>query len=125
MGGIIFKNAGDDFTGEVVSTSVITALIASLNVGLIYNKGELMRKTLKGEEIDPAEKLRQIRSTNFVVNLTMIATMLNRYYLFNKKIEVPVTTFPLKEAKLAQEMMVNKKHIGKIVLTIEQIIECL
>jgi len=85
MGGIIFKNAGDDFTGEVISTSVITTLIATLNVGLIKNKAELMRKTWKKEEIDPADKLRQIRTTNFVVNLTMIATMLNRYYLFNKK----------------------------------------
>ena len=85
MGGIIFKNAGDNVAGETVSTSVITGLIATLNAGLIAKKGDLMLKKLKGEDIDPADKLRQIRSTNFVVNLTIIATSLNRYYLSNKK----------------------------------------
>ncbi len=85
MGGIIFKNAGDDETGETVATSVITTLIAGLNAGLLLNKADLIRKKIKGEDIDPAEKLKQIRSTNFVVNLTMISSMLNRYYLSNKK----------------------------------------
>jgi len=85
MGGLIFKNAGDDYSGERVATNIITGAIASLNAGLLYSKGELMRKTIKGEDIDPAEKLRQIRSTNLVVNLTLIAITLNRYYLSNKK----------------------------------------
>jgi len=85
MGGIIFKNAGDDVSGEVLPTAVITTLINSLNAGLLASKGSLMLKKVKGEAIDPAEKLKQIRSTNFVVNLTMISTTLNRYYLTNKK----------------------------------------
>jgi len=85
MGGIIFKNAGDNVAGETVANTVITGLIAGLNAGLLLKKGDLMRKTLMGEEIDPTEKLKQIRSTNFVVNLTMIASSLNRYYLSNKK----------------------------------------
>ena len=85
MGGIIFKNAGDNFAGEAVATSVITGLIASLNAGLIANKGKLMLKKIKGEDIPPAEKLRQIRSTNVVTNLTVISATLNRYYLSNKK----------------------------------------
>ncbi len=85
MGGIIFKNAGDNKAGETVSTVVMTTLINSLNVGLLASKANLMRKTLKGEEIHPSEKLKQIRATNFVVSLTMIATSLNRYYLSNSK----------------------------------------
>jgi len=85
MGGIIFKNAGDNISGEIVANSVITGVIASLNAGLLYKKGELMRKTIKGEDIDPADKLKQIRSTNLVVNLTLISAVLNRYYLTNRK----------------------------------------
>ena len=85
MSGIIFKNAGDNFTGEAVATTVITGLIAGLNAGLLLNKGDLMRKTLRGEDIDPADKLKQIRTTNFVVNLNVILSVLNRYYLSNKK----------------------------------------
>lgn len=85
MGGIIFKNAGDNAAGEAVASSVILGLIANLNVGLFMKKAEFMRKTLKGEEIDPSDKLKQIRTTNVVVNLTMIAHTLNRYYLSNKK----------------------------------------
>ena len=85
MGGIIFKNAGDDESGETISVVVMTTLINSLNAGLLASKADLMIKTLKGEDIDPAEKLKQVRSTNFVVNLTMITYMLNRYYLSNKK----------------------------------------
>ena len=85
MGGIIFKNAGDDATGETVANTVITGIIATLNGVLLGTKGKLMYKTLKGEEIDPSEKLKQIRTTNLVTNLTMIAYTLNRYYLSNKK----------------------------------------
>ena len=85
MGGIIFKNAGDNAAGETVANTVITGLIASLNAALFYGKGKLMIKTLKGEEIDPSEKLKQIRTTNLVTNLTVIGSSLNRYYLSNKK----------------------------------------
>ena len=85
MGGIIFKNAGDNAAGETVANTVITGLIASLNAALFYKKGELMKKTLKGEEIDHSEKLKQIRTTNLVTNLTVIGSSLNRYYLSNKK----------------------------------------
>ena len=85
MSGIIFKNAGDNYAGEAVAAGVITGLIASLNAALFYKKGEFMIKTLKGEEIDPSEKLKQIRTTNLVTNLTVIGSTLNRYYLSNKK----------------------------------------
>ena len=85
MGRIIFKNAGDNAAGEAVASTVILGLIANLNAALLWKKGEFMRKTLKGEEITPADKLKQIRTTNVVVNLTMIASTLNRYYLSNKK----------------------------------------
>jgi len=85
MGGIIFKNTGDDGKGEFVASTVITGLIASLNAALFYKKAEFMRKTLKGIEIDPADKLKQIRTTNVVTNLTVIGASLNRYYLSNKK----------------------------------------
>jgi len=85
MGGIIFKNAGDDPTGETVANTVITTLIGALNTGLFLKKGEFMRKTRKGEEIDPSDKLKQIRTTNIVTNLTIIGSSLNRYYLSNKK----------------------------------------
>ena len=85
MGGIIFKNAGDDGKGEFVANAVITGLIQNLNAALFYKKGELMKKTLKGEDIDPSEKLKQIRTTNLVTNLTVIGSSLSRYYLSNKK----------------------------------------
>jgi len=85
MGGIIFKNTGDDGKGEVVAGSVILGLIASLNAVLIGKKSKFMAKTLKGEEISASDKLKQIRTTNLITNLSVITSTLSRYYLYNKK----------------------------------------
>jgi len=85
MGGIIFKNTGDDGQGELVSSTVILGIIAALNATLIGKKGSLMAKTLKGEEVTVSDKLEQIRTTNLVTNLTIISTTLARYYFLNKK----------------------------------------
>jgi len=85
MGGIIFKNAGDDETGELVGTGVVIGIIAALNGILYKNKSDLMKKTLYKEDIEAVDKLKQIRTTNVITNLTIISTVLARYYLTNKK----------------------------------------
>ncbi len=85
MSGIIFKDAGDDELIQTGANVAIMGVITALNAGLLKNKGELIRKSIKGEDIDPADKLKQIRTTNLVVNLTVILSSLNRYYLSNRK----------------------------------------
>jgi len=85
MGGIIFKNAGDDETGELVGTGVVIGIIAALNGILYKNKSDLMKKTWYKEDIEAVDKLKQIRTTNVITNLTIISTVLARYYLTNKK----------------------------------------
>ncbi len=85
MGGIIFKNAGDNKAGEIVSTGVVLGIIGALNGLLYYKKAEIMKKTLLKQEIEPADKLKQIRTTNVITNLTIVSTILARYYLTNKK----------------------------------------
>ena len=85
MGGIIFKNAGDNASGEFIATSAILGLVSALNANLLLKKSEVMAKTLKGEEIEASEKLKQIRTTNVITNLTIVSTTLARYYMFNKK----------------------------------------
>ncbi len=85
MGGIIFKNAGDNTAGEMVSNGVVFAMIAGLNGILYHNKSELMKKTFNKEDIEPVDKLKQIRTTNVITNLTIVSTTLARYYLTNKK----------------------------------------
>ena len=85
MGGLIFKSAGDDTTGEVVGTGVVLGIISALNGILYKNKSELMKKTLGGESIEAVDKLKQIRTTNVITNLTIVSTILARYYLGNKK----------------------------------------
>jgi len=84
MGNIIFKNAGDNAMGETIANGVILGLIGILNTGLFIKKGKIMMQSLFGD-VDPGEKLKLIRATNFVVNLTIIASTLNRFYLGNKK----------------------------------------
>ena len=85
MGGIIFKNTGDNVAGEAVGNSAVLGAITALNTLLYLNKSEFMKKTLAGEEIDPSDKLKQIRTTNVITNLTIVSTTLARYYLSNKK----------------------------------------
>lgn len=85
MGGIIFKNAGDDAAGELVSTGAVLGIISALNGILYHKKSELMKKTWDKEEIDPSDKLKQIRTTNLITNLTIVSTTLARYYFLNRK----------------------------------------
>ena len=85
MGGIIFKNAGDNAAGETVGNAVVLGIIGALNGLLYYKKAEIMKKTWNKEEISPADKLKQIRTTNVITNLTIVSTIIARYYLTNKK----------------------------------------
>jgi len=85
MGGIIFKNAGDDATGEIVPTVNVLGIISMLNGVLYLKKSEIMKKTWHKEEIEPSDKLKQIRTTNLITNLTIVSTTLARYYFLNKK----------------------------------------
>ncbi|MHA2366709.1 MAG: zinc-binding dehydrogenase [Candidatus Hodarchaeales archaeon] len=39
--------------------------------------------------------------------------------LFTGKIEVPIKIFPLKEARAAQEYMMNNQQFGKIILKVD------
>ena len=85
MGGIIFKNAGDNSLGEIIGNGVVFTIIAALNGILYHKKSEFMKKTWNKEDIEPVDKLKQIRTTNVITNLTIVSTVLARYYITNKK----------------------------------------
>lgn len=85
MGGIIFKNAGDNDQGEKIGGAVVLGAISALNGILYWKKADLMKKTWNKQQIEATDKLKQIRTTNVITNLTLVSTMLTRYYIFNKK----------------------------------------
>lgn len=84
--------------GRLVTCGATTGPKGKTNINLIFwNQLEIIGSTMSSQsEFIEAMKL-----------------------LFEHKIKVPKTTFPLKDAVKAQELMVNKQHFGKIVLIID------
>ena len=82
---LIFKNA-DDYDGRSTeeSSAILISLISALSLYNTWLFGTNLQKKLKGE-LSTTDKLKQIRTTSIVSNVSIIATTLSRYYLLNKK----------------------------------------
>jgi len=82
---LIFKNA-DQVDGLSVedSEAILISLMSALSLYNVWLFGTNLKKKLTGE-LSPTDKLKQIRTTNIISNVSIIATTLSRYYLLNKK----------------------------------------
>lgn len=82
---LIFKNADQiDGLSAEDSEAVLVSLISALSLYNIWLFGTNLKKKLAGE-LSPTDKLKQIRTTGIISNISIIATTLSRYYLLNKK----------------------------------------
>ena len=79
MGSFIFKNSGDDTKGQSAVLIGLISVLSGINVGLAITN---LKKKMAGE-LSVTDKLKQIRFTNMVTNLSLISYMLGRYYLGN------------------------------------------
>jgi len=81
MGGLIFKNSGDDTKGQ---TGALIGLISALTGYNAVMWGINLKKKREGT-LSVSDKLKQIRNTNIATNLSLISYVLGRYYIGNKK----------------------------------------
>lgn len=81
MGGIIFKNSGDDTKGQ---STVLIGLISTL-AGYNALMWGINLKKKRDKTLSVSDKLIQIRNTNIATNLTLISYVLGRYYIGNTK----------------------------------------
>jgi len=78
---IIYKNYGDD-TAE--QEAILTGIIATLSLTNLGILGINAKKKSKGE-LSVSDKLNQIRLSNTITNISLIAYVLGRYYFGNTK----------------------------------------
>ena len=78
---MIFRNADEDSRLAITTLIVLIGALTAVSYGL----GKYNRAKAEKGELSPTEKLSQIRTNNLVTNLTLISTILTRFYLTNTK----------------------------------------
>jgi len=82
---LIFKNSDQvDGLSAEDSEAILVSLMSALSLYNVWLFGTNLKKKLTGE-LSPTDKLKQIRTTSIISNVSIIATTLSRYYLLNKK----------------------------------------
>ncbi len=78
---MIFKNSGDETD---FSAALLMSLIGGLTAGNAILVGVNLKKKMD-KTLTDTDKLKLIRNTNLLTNLTLVSTILSHYYLLNTK----------------------------------------